>query len=189
MSRPKQPLGPTEYAVLGLLSLKPRHGYELASQFAADAELGLVCHAHISVLYASLRALEGLGYLEAETEAPSAYPPRRTYHLTPYGQTVFRSWLDEPVQRIRQIRLDFLLKLYFSEHLVDHDTVRLIDAQVAACMTYLTELQASLYGAPPDGFRRLVIGSKISAAEGTVAWLEKQRQAWAEHMRHMMPTQ
>jgi len=166
--------------VLGLLSLKPCHGYELASQFTADADLGLVCHAHISVLYASLRALEGLGYLYAETEAPSSYPPRKTYHLTPFGQTELRGWLDEPVHRIRQIRLDFLLKLYFSGRLDDHDTLGLIDTQIAACGTYLAELRASLNCASPDGFRRLVLGSKINAAEATVAWLDKQRQAWAE---------
>ncbi|TAK37178.1 MAG: PadR family transcriptional regulator [Chloroflexota bacterium] len=187
MSRPKQPLGPTEFAVLGLLTLKPCHGYELASLFAADADLGLVCHAHISVLYASLRALEGLGYVYAETEAPSSYPPRKTYHLTPLGQTAFRRWLDEPVHRIRQIRLDFLLKLYFSGLLTDHDTVGLIEAQIAACRTYLTELQTALAGTPSDGFRRLVLRSKINAAESTMDWLDRQRQEWAEHMAQRMP--
>lgn len=34
MARSSQSLQPAEYAILGLLLLAPRHGYELASQFA-----------------------------------------------------------------------------------------------------------------------------------------------------------
>jgi len=176
MGRPKQPLGPTEYAVLGLLSLKPCHGYELATHFAAEGDLGLVCHAHISVLYASLRGLEELDYVCAETEAQPSYPPRRTFYLTSFGETAFRRWVDEPVHRIRQVRLDFLLKLYFSRLLPDHDTTALLGAQVAASRVYVDELAVPLSNAQPGSFRQLVLQSKINAAEATIAWLEKQRQ-------------
>src|SRR4051812_17117265 len=39
---PHQP-GPPDFAILGLLMLGPRHGYELLPYFSRGGELGLVC--------------------------------------------------------------------------------------------------------------------------------------------------
>ena len=47
-----------ENALLGLLRREPRHGYELAREFAPDTPLGEVVHLEMSMLYALLKKLE-----------------------------------------------------------------------------------------------------------------------------------
>ena len=66
MPRRSHQLGAADYALLGLLMLGPRHGYELAPYFATDGTLGLVCTLGVSRLYALLHALEELGLVHAE---------------------------------------------------------------------------------------------------------------------------
>ena len=66
MPRRSHQLGAADYALLGLLMLGPRHGYELAPYFASDGTLGLVCTLGVSRLYAILHALEELGFVHAD---------------------------------------------------------------------------------------------------------------------------
>jgi DNA-binding PadR family transcriptional regulator len=156
--------------MLGLVALRPRHGYELAAYFGPDGDLGMVCQLPMSLLYAQLKRLETLGLLEGTTELQSNRPPRRIYRLTPEGDRELGHWLDEPVRRIRDIRIDFLLKLFFSARMPDHDTDALLRQQVAACQDYLVLLE----GASARRRRRLahlVNQSRLTAARGTIAWL------------------
>lgn len=172
--RPHQP-GPADYAVLGLLAMAPRHGYELAAYLASGGELGIVCTLGLSNLYALLHALEELGLVRADRSAVSAGPPRKVYRLTRAGLGAFHAWLDRPVRRIREIRQDFLLKLFFSRRLPDHDTRALLGRQIAACRTHLAELEGAATQTPRNNFSGLVLSARKNAAEATIAWLVEQR--------------
>ena len=166
-------LTPAEHAMLGLVALRPRHGYELAAYFGPDGDLGMVCQLPMSLLYAQLKRLEGMGLLEGTTEVQSNRPPRRIYRLTPKGEEEFGRWLDEPVRRIRDIRIDFLLKLFFSARIPSHDTDALLHRQVAACQDYLAVLEERQARTPPDSFAYLVNQSRLTAARGTIVWLSE----------------
>jgi DNA-binding PadR family transcriptional regulator len=52
----------------------------------------------------------------------SGGPPRKVFHLTPTERTAFQRWLEELVRRIRLVRQDFLLKLYFAQRLDPEST-------------------------------------------------------------------
>jgi DNA-binding PadR family transcriptional regulator len=80
---------PAEYALLGLLSKGQQHGYELTHAFAPDQELGAICRLEQSQLYAFLKKLEHLGYLEGTLEAQEGRPARRMLALTPAGNAEF----------------------------------------------------------------------------------------------------
>ncbi|SRR5579884_727313 len=166
-------LTPAEHAMLGLVALRPRHGYEIAAYFGPDGDLGMVCQLPMSLLYAQLKRLESLGLLAGTTEQQSNRPPRRIYHLTAAGEAEFHAWLDEPVHRIRDIRIDFLLKLFFSARVPSHDTDALLRRQVAACQEYLAVLEARQAHTSPDSFAYLVNQSRLTAARGTIAWLSE----------------
>jgi PadR family transcriptional regulator, regulatory protein AphA len=175
---PQAGLTPAEHAMLGLVHLGPRHGYEIAAHFGPEGDLGLVCQLPMSLLYAQLKRLENLGYLGGTTEPQANRPPRRVYHLTPEGEAEFWRWLDQPVTRIRDIRIDFLLKLFFSARIPAHDTDDLLHRQVAACRDYLAVLQERQARTPPDTFAHLVNQARLTAAEGTIAWLSDYFGRW-----------
>lgn len=159
---------PGEYAVLSLLAVRPMHGYEMVC-FLGDEGLDAVCPVEQSTLYTYLRNVEARGLVTWTEERVGNRPPRKTYALSPQGATVIQEWLRKPVERMREVRLEFLLKLFFL-NLTDRPAMkRLLSAQIGACETYLAQTRAARAESP---FRRLVALSKISAAEATLGWLK-----------------
>ena len=155
-------------AVLGMLALRPMHGYEMTC-LLADEGLADVCPVEQSTLYTYLRNVEARGLVSWTEERVGQRPPRKIFELTPAGEALIHAWLRAPVERMREVRLEFLLKLFFLEK-VDRDAHRrLLSDQIEACEAYLVDLDSR----PRDSdFRRLVIRSKRSAAEATLGWLK-----------------
>ena len=174
---------PTEYALLGLLWNGPHHGYELHRAFDPHQELGAICHLDQSLLYSQLKKLEQLGYLESTLVPQEARPPRRVVRLTTKGKRTFRAWVETPVQRPREIRLLFLLKLYFARSLGSATLHLLLRRQIEACQTFLSELKEGPSGAAgspsaPSGialydFRILVDQTRMRQTEATLRWLRE----------------
>jgi DNA-binding PadR family transcriptional regulator len=176
MPRQRHEPGAPDYAMLGLLMLGPRHGYELLPYFSRGGELGLICTLGTPRLYAILHTLEELELVRCETSPPSSGPPRKVFSLTEAGDEAFRTWLSQPIRRLRQIRQDFLLKLYFSRLIPGDDTLGLIERQIDACRAVSDELQAAANAEPAESFARLVYQSRQATADATVRWLEAERE-------------
>jgi len=104
---------PAEYAILGLLESQPMHGYEMFQQFKNGA-LGQIVHLEMSQMYAFLKKLERLKYIEAQLEAQGPRPPRKIFRLTEQGrldrQDVVAGVKRHPeLTRWRQLKLTPLL--------------------------------------------------------------------------------
>lgn len=168
-----------EYAILGVLRERPMHGYEIARRFAADLDLGLVVPMDMSTVYALLKDLHEQGLIEGQREVVGLRPPRTVYTLIPEAETQFLHWLDEPVGRLREIRADLMVKLYFCRAIGRRCAIHLLDAQIAASRIYLDRVLSLAAQAERGSFERLVRDSKVSAAQATVAWLEAERQRTA----------
>jgi PadR family transcriptional regulator AphA len=158
---------PGEYAVLGALSVRAMHGYEMQC-FLADEGLTDVIPMEPSTLYTYLRNVELRGLVSWAEERVGQRPPRKTYALTAAGAQLLTDWLHRPVDRMRAVRGEFLLKLYFTGLRDARAHRALLAAQIASCERYLAGLDAR---AADTAFRRLVTQSKRSAAEGTLHWL------------------
>src|SRR5205085_11910130 len=120
---------------------QPMHGYEMFQQFQ-NGTLRQMVHLEMSQMYAFLKKLEHLGYIEAELEPQGVRPPRKVFHLTAAGRTTFFDWLTRPVERPREIRILFLIKLYFVQRIIPVQIARLIDDEVVACQKFLEYLEA-----------------------------------------------
>lgn len=168
--RTRQPLGPADYAILGILQLGPRHAYDLANDLAADSELALVCRVERGLIYSFVRRLEQAGLVVAQRDEQAGRPARNVLTLTGAGEAELFRWLNEPALRIREIRQDFFLKLYFSMRIREHDSAALIERQLVACADELARFrqQQQRAGSP---FARLVLQSKIDNAETALNWL------------------
>ena len=173
--RSKSGLSLGEYAILGVLRERPMHGYEIARRFAADLDLGLVVPIDMSNVYAMLKDLQEQGLIEGKREIVGLRPPRTVFHLTDEADRQFLQWLEEPVGRMREIRADLLVKLYFCRTIGSACTINLLTAQIDASGAYLDRLVRLAEDAAPDSFERLVCNSKIGVARATIAWLEEER--------------
>src|SRR5205085_5200840 len=131
---------PAEYAILGLLHSQPMHGYEMFQEFR-NSTLEEIVHLEMSQMYAFLKKLERLEYIEAELELQGPRPPRKVFHLTAAGRTTFFQWLSEPVVRPREIRILFLIKLYFVQQFRPRETTFLVQQQIVACQNFLNHLE------------------------------------------------
>jgi PadR family transcriptional regulator AphA len=136
-----------EWAVLGLLADRPRHGYEVAAELRPGASIGSAWRLSRPLVYRALERLEDLGYVEPRRQEPGAAgPPRVVYGPTRRGRAALHAWLDTPVSHGRDVRSGLLLKLVLLERL-GRDRSRLVAAQQDA----LAPMLADLASAPPAG--------------------------------------
>lgn len=153
----------SEFALLGLLLDGPKHGYELARRFSPETPLGAICPLEMSMLYALLKKQEKAGFIEPQLESQGTRPPKRVFHLTNLGRAAFMDWVRAPVARTPEIRLDFLVKLYFARQLGSDDVGALIARQIEVCRTLLDKLQRGEgLDDDEDSFKASVIGNYSS---------------------------
>lgn len=170
-----EPLSPVQYAILGLLHEQAAHGYELQRSFTEGSDLAGVVHLEQASLYAALKDLAGRGLIVGTETREGLRPPRTVYSLTRTGERVLDGWLQTPVERLRQVRLDFLLKVYFARQRSEAAVRTLVDAQIAMCHRYLADLEARAAELGPESFAYLVTQSRTSAARSTLEWLREYR--------------
>jgi PadR family transcriptional regulator AphA len=175
VSEEQPELTPVQYAVLGLLHEKPTHGYELQRVFSAAGPLAGVAPVEQPTLYAALKELHTRELIEGTETREGARPPRTVYALTVAGERLLSAWLRAPVPRLRQVRLDFLLKVYFARQRGAREVRALVDAQIAMCHDYLSGLEEQAAALSPDDFAYLVVESRTSAARSTLDWLRDYR--------------
>jgi DNA-binding PadR family transcriptional regulator len=170
MPRTKTYLTASEYAVLGLLRQRPAYGYELQRRLSGGRGLARVCPVEPAMVYAILKSLSGLELIDGEWDR-SAYPPRAVYAATAEGDAEFQRWLRRPVARMREVRLDFLVKLYFALE-EDADLAgELLTDQIEACRNYGEDIETELTQVEPGSFDAIALSSKASAARITREWL------------------
>jgi PadR family transcriptional regulator AphA len=105
-------LAPGEWSVLALLADRPSHGWALAKEMSRSGEVGSVWSVGRPLVYRALELLEERGLVEpVGSERGARGPNRALFRATDEGRRALREWLAEPVERVREIRSVFLLKL------------------------------------------------------------------------------
>lgn len=166
-----------EYALLGLLRAGPAHGYRLAAAFGRGGRLGHILHLKMSLLYAYLRKLDEQGWVSASVE-PGTARTRRVYTLTPSGEAALDRWLAQPVGAMREMRLDFMLKLALAIERDRGRAARLVTEQEDAARRWLAHLReqaAALSSEERVGALGLVLSHRIRQSEATLTWLADVR--------------
>lgn len=162
-----------EHALLGYLSERPMHGYDIYRQIRRPGGLGVVWRIKRSQLYALLTKLETLGYISAALEQQIGRPARRVFHLTEAGRAAFADWLTSPVDRPRDLRLDFLARLYFARRDSAELAFQLVHRQRARCLEWLHEYTVRLEACPADqAFERTVWQFRVRQIEAILDWLD-----------------
>ena len=177
---------PAEHALLGLLAMRESgsgHGYELARSFGPDAPLGSVIRLEPGMVYHHLKKLERLGWVEVAPRGAPDRPARRPFALSAEGRQELLRWLAEPVAHTREIRLEFLVKLYLALQLEPALAMRLIDEQRAMCSHLIESLSeqrgedSRSRGDDSSGVRfgEMVLDMRLAQTEAALAWLDRVR--------------
>jgi len=163
-----------ELALLGFLTAGPMHAYEMYRRLHDTGALALVWRIKQSQLYALLARLEDEGYLAAETEAQGSRPPRRMLHLTPAGRAAFDEWLTTPVPRGRELRQEFLAKLYFAQQVGPDAVATLVAVQRRACVAAQADAeQRAATLATTQPYAHLVYRFRAGQLAASLAWLDE----------------
>ncbi|MBX7237285.1 MAG: PadR family transcriptional regulator [Caldilineales bacterium] len=170
-----------EHALLGFVHERPVHGYELYQQLSAPSGLWQVWRLKQSHLYALLARLVEQGYLTATVQVQETRPSRKVYTLTDDGRVAFQQWLQDPVGHGRQMRFEFLAKLYWAYRQAPEAALALIDKQYEVCQFWSASLSDGMesasggQGAPY--FSYAVHQFRVNQIESFLGWLAACRQA------------
>lgn len=101
-----------EWACLGLLYAVPSHGFAIAAQLRPDAEVGRIWSLSRPLTYRSLDQLVERGFVRPVGSEPGDAGPNRTIlAATRTGRARLRTWIRTPVEHLRDLRSELLLKI------------------------------------------------------------------------------
>lgn len=130
----------TEHAVLALLAEGPAHGFALWKDLARDSPVGRILTVRQPLVYRALNRLVEAGLAEpAGVEPGEAGPQRLVHRITGRGRRHLTSWLSQPVRHVRDLRVEFLLKIAFFDR-SGISPRELVDRQRTALRETLTAL-------------------------------------------------
>jgi DNA-binding PadR family transcriptional regulator len=168
-----------KYALLGLLVRNPLHGYDLKNEL--EQALGGHWEINFGQIYTTLARMERDKLVEVAAEDQDGRG-KKTYQITPEGRKELASWLQAPVEKPRQMRDEFFIKLIIGRLAGEHDTSQTIDRQRQAYLQQMRSL-AALAKAAEDPMVSLLIEGAILHLQADLRWLD----ACAERMETMPP--
>ena len=164
---------PAEHAILGLLAMDDGsgHGYDLARNFSEGQPLAAVLRLEPGMLYHHLKKLEKTGWVTSVVVPQPSRPPRQVYAITDSGRAQLDLWLKEPVAHTREIRLEFLVKLYFARFQESDRSSQLIAEQLET----LQRLESGLLAQSTEAmntFVRQVYDLRLAQTHAAIEWLK-----------------
>ena len=130
MATPLPELSLADWVVLGLVAEAPTHGWPIVVALRADGPLGRVWTVPRPIVYRSLATLTEQGYLEPCGEETKSRGPQRTIvRATRRGRAALRRWLETPVEHVRDVRTELLVKLALLSR-AGHSSHLLIERQI-----------------------------------------------------------
>jgi DNA-binding PadR family transcriptional regulator len=152
------------------------HGYDLLRHFA-DGALSDIIRIEPGMLYHHLKSMAKRGLIETTIERQATRPDRQMHAITGSGRESLDSWLSEPVRATRELRLEFLVKLYLAGRVDPRHVVSLLDAQRAVIDQLIASLEQQRDALDPDDadtpFRRNVHNLRIAQNHAARTWLDQ----------------
>jgi len=101
----------SEYLVLGALMKGRMHGYEIMKFLKKN--LSFAWTLGTSQLYLLLGRLESRSLVEGKQIDQDRRPSKRVFSLTAKGKEFVIRWLEVPSLHVRDVRIEFVCKLFF----------------------------------------------------------------------------
>lgn len=164
-----------KHGILGILAERPRHGYELKTEF--DLLTGGLWELNVGQIYSTLERMrkDGLVSLEGVDEAGE---DRKVYRVTESGLAELAAWLERSPLKPRPLRDEVFVRLWLLLVRDPAAACALIDSQrriYLQQMVALTRQKIDL-AREPRGVtwlqRQLLLDAALLHAEADLKWLD-----------------
>ena len=170
----------TKHAILGALIPGPKHGYEILRFL--DSHLDPTWHISSSQLYLLLGKLEAERLLRSNVEIQENRPSKRVFFLTPAGRKEFLGWIHSPTAHVRDLRIEFLARLFFFNYLSLEEGDELIKAQIEILEQIGGKIRQKQQN-EKDSFNKLVLGFKIATVDAWIEWLIREAKSFISEVQ------
>jgi PadR family transcriptional regulator AphA len=117
-----------------------------------------------------------------QVSSQDARPSKRIFTITPQGKEIFLKWLHEPTRHVRDLRVEFMTKLFFFSHLPIRGGKQVVDAQIAHLKSLKLKIRQN-HSAETDLYKRLVYGFKLSTVDARLKWLTQKAGPFVERIK------
>ncbi|MGN6429361.1 MAG: PadR family transcriptional regulator [Gaiellaceae bacterium] len=164
-------LSDTELAVLGLLTLGERSGYELDK--LARRSIGYFWRPAKSKIYAILPRLVERGFASSTAVAQERRPDKQLYAITPEGEEALRGWVTTAEGDLTESR-GLLLKLFFGGHGDPQTLRRQVQERKRLAEIKLAQLEEieRTIDRDEDFFPYLTLLHGLEVTRATIAWTD-----------------
>ena len=171
----------TRFAILGMLQIGPRSGYDIKKELERSA--GSFWNESYGQIYPMLKRIVEDGFATVETIERPEQVDRKVYTITEAGHKELQRWLKQPAEPVA-IRDERILKVYFGAH-ADAKTplhhVERIREQTAAEQAQLVGLREQLLNLddsdPHATFQLLSLRHAELTLKATIAWCDEAEEA------------
>jgi DNA-binding PadR family transcriptional regulator len=167
-----------EYALLSLLRLQPRSGYDLRKIFSTTPMRSFSDSP--GAIYPALHRLERRGLVRGKVEERGGLRRRRLLRPTATGLATLREWQTKPIVRDDLVsHIDALMVrfAFMDESLGPRSSVRFLRSLARELAAYIPELRTHLIpGMPLSG--RLSLESGIQGYESLLRWTQSSLKAY-----------
>lgn len=156
------------YGLLALLAEKPRHGYELKTDF--ERRTGGSWAINIGQVYTTLQRLDRDGLVELS----GSDGERHDYRITPAGRVQLEQWFATPVVAEGPPRDEVMIKVLLAVAANDIDVTDILQRQRTASVEQLQAYTRRKAQADPerDVAFLLMLDALIFRSEAEIRWLD-----------------
>jgi tRNA-Thr(GGU) m(6)t(6)A37 methyltransferase TsaA len=159
-----------EWAALGVLCESPAHGWAVARELGPSGSIGRIHSSTRALVYRALAQLREAGLAEVRgTAASDAGPARTTLGPSRRGRAAFARWRGAPIEHVRDLRSELMLKLLFHDR-AGVDPAPLLERQALVLARTERALEAQLAAA--EGFARTLALWRLSVCRGSLSFVE-----------------
>jgi DNA-binding PadR family transcriptional regulator len=162
------------FAILGLLSIAPMSGYDLAR--AAERSISYFWPISKTHVYSELARLEELGWAEGDQVRQEGLPDKRVFHITIAGERALDQWLLDGKTPDDQYRSPFLIKLFIGHRVPRSRINEMIEEYrdgAEAERRALEQIVGALEAEPKAAYPRAGALLGLRMAEAAVRWAEE----------------
>ena len=154
--------------VLALIVQQPRHGWALHEELAPTGEIGRAWTLSRQLVYRAIDILEADGLVKRAQPKDGGGADKVIISPTAKGKSHITAWLNQPVEHLRDVRTELVVKMMLRER-AGLSAQSFLAAQHEAFAPLLRAIESSPAQTPVDMWRR----ESASAVKRFLTRLEK----------------